>query len=104
MDDAAVDGSLLRALRGAHTEPSPVDRARPGSKHHLVTDRKRDTLEVASTGGNRHDVTQSMPLLDAIPRICGTDGRPPVTGRGACSPTGATTTTSAATSGPAASH
>lgn len=28
------------------------------------------------TGGNRHDVTQLMPLLDAIPRIRGLRGRP----------------------------
>ncbi|GAA3381402.1 hypothetical protein GCM10020367_72510 [Streptomyces sannanensis] len=28
------------------------------------------------TGGNRHDVTQPMPLLDAIPHIRGTRGRP----------------------------
>lgn len=40
MDDAAVDGSYVRTLKeGAHTGPSPVDRARPGSKHHLITDR-----------------------------------------------------------------
>ncbi|GAA2268589.1 hypothetical protein GCM10010145_49010 [Streptomyces ruber] len=28
------------------------------------------------TGGNRHDVTQLMPLPDAIPHIRGTRGRP----------------------------
>ncbi|GAQ65322.1 transposase DDE domain protein [Streptomyces scabiei] len=28
------------------------------------------------TGGNRHDVTQLIPLLDAIPHIRGTRGRP----------------------------
>ncbi len=28
------------------------------------------------TGGNRHDVTQLIPLLDAIPRIRGLQGRP----------------------------
>lgn len=28
------------------------------------------------TGGNRHDVTQLMPLLEAIPHIRGTRGRP----------------------------
>jgi transposase len=31
---------------------------------------------VSLTGGNRHDVTQLMPLLDAIPRIRGLRGRP----------------------------
>ncbi|MBV1940535.1 IS5 family transposase [Streptomyces sp. NPDC060006] len=77
MDDAAIDGSHVRALkRGAHTGPSPVDRARPGSKHHLIVDRHGTPLVVALTSGNRHDVTQLMPLLDAIPRIRGVRGRP----------------------------
>ncbi|MEW2163855.1 IS5 family transposase [Streptomyces sp. NPDC007084] len=77
MDDAAVDGSHVRALkRGAHTGPSPVDRARPGSKHHLITDRHGTPLSVSLTGGNRHDVTQLIPLLDAIPHIRGARGRP----------------------------
>ncbi|WP_407699919.1 IS5 family transposase [Streptomyces liliiviolaceus] len=61
---------------GAHTGPSPVDRARPGSKHHLIVDRHGTPLIVSLTSGNRHDVTQLMPLLDAIPRIRGVRGRP----------------------------
>ncbi|MFF1259771.1 MULTISPECIES: IS5 family transposase [unclassified Streptomyces] len=77
MDDAAIDGSHVRALkRGAHTGPSPVDRARPGSKHHLIVDRHGIPLAVSLTSGNRHDVTQLMPLLDAVPRIRGLRGRP----------------------------
>jgi hypothetical protein len=28
------------------------------------------------TGGNRHDVTQLLPLLEAIPKIRGVRGRP----------------------------
>ncbi|MFF3143089.1 IS5 family transposase [Streptomyces sp. NPDC057927] len=62
MDDAAIDGSRVRALKGAHTGPSPVDRARPGSKHHLIVDRHGTPLAVSLTGGNRHDATQPMPL------------------------------------------
>lgn len=62
--------------RGAHTGPSPVDRARPGSKHHLIVDRHGTPLVVSLTSGNRHDVTQLMPLLDAMPRIRGLRGRP----------------------------
>ncbi|MEU3862964.1 IS5 family transposase, partial [Streptomyces sp. NPDC028722] len=77
MDDAAIDGSHVRALkRGAHTGPSPVDRGRLGSKHHLITDRHGTPLAVSLTGGNRHDVTQLIPLPDAIPRIRGLVGRP----------------------------
>ncbi|WP_106977119.1 IS5 family transposase [Streptomyces sp. NRRL S-920] len=77
MDDTAVDGSHVRALkRGDHTGPSPVDRTRPGSKHHLIVDRHGTPLVISLTGANRHDVTQLMPLLDAIPRIRGVRGRP----------------------------
>ncbi|WP_162869973.1 IS5 family transposase [Kitasatospora cineracea] len=77
MDDCAIDGSHVRALkRGAHTGPSPVDRGRPGSKHHLIVDRHGTPLAVALTGGNRHDVTQLLPLLGAIPPVRGLRGRP----------------------------
>ena len=36
---AAIIGqcSHVRALKGRPNGPSPVDRARPGSKHHLIT-------------------------------------------------------------------
>ncbi|GHJ41188.1 hypothetical protein Sm713_67970 [Streptomyces sp. TS71-3] len=34
----------------------------------------RHPLAVTLTGGNRHDVTQLLPLLDAIPRIRGVRG------------------------------
>lgn len=62
--------------KGAHTGPSPVDRSRPGSKHHVIVDRHGTPLAVSLTGGNRHDVTQLIPLLDAMPRIRGRRGRP----------------------------
>jgi transposase len=77
MDDCAIDGSHVRALKGGtHTGPSPVDRGRPGSKHHVIVDQHGTPLAVSLTGGNRHDVTQLMPLVDAIPRIRGLRGRP----------------------------
>lgn len=75
-DDCAIDGSHVRALKGALVGPSPVDRARPGSKHHLIVDRRGTALAVSLTGGNGHDVTQLMPLLDPIPRTRGLRGRP----------------------------
>ncbi|MFI1369223.1 IS5 family transposase [Streptomyces griseochromogenes] len=77
LDDSAVDGSHVRALKGwNHVGPSPVDRARPGSKHHLIVDRHGTLLAVTLTGGNRHDVTQLLPLPDAVPPIRGLRGRP----------------------------
>lgn len=51
------------------TGPSPVDRRKPGSKHHVITDAGGIPLATALTGGNRHDVTQLMPLVDKVPRI-----------------------------------
>jgi hypothetical protein len=59
--------SSARAQRGDHTGPSPVDRRKLGSKHHLITDATGIPLAVTLTGGHRNDVTQLIPLLDAIP-------------------------------------
>ncbi|BCK73712.1 hypothetical protein Srufu_076650 [Streptomyces libani subsp. rufus] len=42
----------------------------------MIVDRHGTPLAVSLTGGNRHDVTQLIPLLDAIPRIRGLRGRP----------------------------
>ncbi|WP_256096236.1 transposase [Streptomyces sp. LUP30] len=64
------------AKKGIHTGPSPVDRSRAGSKHHLITDDHGTQLAVLLTGGNRNDVTQLLPLLDAIPPVRGRIGRP----------------------------
>ena len=55
--------------RRPKTGPSPVDRARPGSKHHVITEAHGIPLAVSLTGGNRNDVTQLMPLIEAIPPV-----------------------------------
>ncbi|MEV4067390.1 IS5 family transposase [Nonomuraea dietziae] len=74
---AVVDSSHVRALKGGpKTGPSPVDRAKPGSKHHVITDGGGIPLAVSLTGGNRNDVTQLMPLIKAIPPVRGRVGRP----------------------------
>lgn len=56
--------------------PSPVDRARPGSKHHVLTEGAGIPLAATLSGGNRHDVTQLLPLVEAIPAVRGRRGRP----------------------------
>ncbi|WP_240653723.1 IS5 family transposase [Streptomyces sp. AcE210] len=72
-----IDSSHVRAARrGPKSGPSPVDRARPGSKHHVITDGQGIPLAVSLTGGNRNDVTQLLPLLDKIPPVAGVVGRP----------------------------
>jgi len=62
--------------QGAHVGPSPVDRARPGSKHHLIVDATGIPLAISLTGGNRNDVTQLLPLVDMIGPVRGKIGRP----------------------------
>ena len=62
--------------RGSETGPSPVDRARNGSKHHLLVDLSGLPLAWTLTGGNRNDVTQLIPLLDKVPPVRGRVGRP----------------------------
>jgi transposase len=61
---------------GSETGPSPVDRARNGSKHHLLVDASGIPLAWTVTGGNRHDVTQLIPLLERVPPVRGKVGRP----------------------------
>jgi transposase len=76
---AAVDGSHIRALKGgSKTGRSPVDRGRTGtgSKHHLITDATGIPLATTLTGGNRNDVTQLIPLFQAVPPVRGKRGRP----------------------------
>jgi len=75
---AAVDGSHVRALLGLLTGPSPVDRSRTGSKHDLLVDATGIPLAVSLTAGNRNDVTQLIPLLDALHArpVAGRPGRP----------------------------
>ncbi len=61
---------------GAKTGPNPTDRRKMGSKHHVITDAEGVPLAVQLTGENRHDVTQLLPLVKAIPPIAGKVGRP----------------------------
>jgi hypothetical protein len=56
-----------RRKGGSETGPSPVERGRPGCKHHLLVDATGIPLAFSPTGGNRNDVTQLIPLLDGVP-------------------------------------
>ncbi|GEC10794.1 hypothetical protein SSP24_84490 [Streptomyces spinoverrucosus] len=76
---ATVDASHVQAKRGRSSPkvgPSPVDRARPGSKHHVLTDAHGTPLRVSFTGGHRNDVTQLLPLVGGVPPVRGKRGRP----------------------------
>jgi transposase len=76
-----VEGGRRRQPRagekgGSETGPSPVDRARSGSKHHLLVDATGIPLAWTVTGGNRHDSTQLIALVDRVPPVRGKPGRP----------------------------
>jgi transposase len=60
---------------GSATGPSPVDRARNGSKHHLLVDATGIPLAWSLSGGNRNDVSQ-IPLVERVPPVRGKVGRP----------------------------
>jgi transposase len=49
--------------------PNPTDRGKPGTKRHVVADRRGIPLAKLLTGANRHDSTVFEELLDAIPPI-----------------------------------
>jgi transposase len=62
--------------RGKKTGPNPTDRRKAGSKHHLITDARGIPLAAILTPANAHDVTQLLPLINAIPALRGRCGRP----------------------------
>lgn len=74
---AIVDSASSRAPAGGEkTGPSPVDRRKLGSKHHIIVDADGVPLAMILTGANRHDMTQILPLVEAIPSVKGKRGRP----------------------------
>lgn len=56
-----------REKGGEATGPSPVDRGKAGSKHHLTCD---------GNGTPFNDVTQTFALVDGLPPVAGRPGRP----------------------------
>jgi len=66
---------MCRRKRGRENRCEPGHRGR-GSKHHLLVDATGIPLACTLTGGNRNDVTQLLPLLEAVPPVRGLVGRP----------------------------
>ncbi|MFE7935560.1 transposase, partial [Streptomyces sp. NPDC057456] len=75
---ASLCGRLThpREKGGADTGPSPVDRRKTGSKHHLICDGRGTPLKVITTAANVNDVTQTLVLVDGIPPVAGRPGSP----------------------------
>lgn len=67
---------LPREKGGSDTGPSPVDRRKTGSKHHLICDSRGTPLKVITTAANVNDVTQTLALVGGIPPVAGRPGRP----------------------------
>ncbi len=61
---------------GAQTGRNPTDRAKLGSKRHLICDGRGVPFAVQLRGANRNDSQQALALVDAIPSLQGERGRP----------------------------
>ena len=61
---------------GLRTGPNPTDRAKLGSKRHVICDGRGIPLVIQRTGANRNDSQQALALVDAIPFLQGERGRP----------------------------
>ncbi|MEV6258918.1 transposase [Nocardia sp. NPDC051911] len=66
----------LHLIRGAATGPSPVDRRKTGSKHHILTCGNGLPLAVALSGANINDHLMLPELLDRVRPLRGRTGRP----------------------------
>lgn len=50
---------------GDETGPNPTDRAKSGTKRHILTDRRGVPVAVTLSGANVHDMRMALPTLDA---------------------------------------
>jgi transposase len=74
---AAIDSTKSRALGGGdETGPNPTDRAKLGTKHHVLVDGNGIPLATDATGANVPDVKKLIPLVDQIPPVSGKVGHP----------------------------
>lgn len=74
---AVIDSSYIRALGGGEdTGPSPVDRRKLGSKHHILVDANGIPLAAHLTAANVNDVVELIPLSISVPPVKGKPGHP----------------------------
>ena len=74
---AVVDSCSIRAVYGGdQAGPNPTDRAKHGSKRHVICDGRGVPLAVRLTGANRNDSKEALVLVDAIPPLQRERGRP----------------------------
>src|SRR5689334_15654781 len=68
--------NLPRCFWGVLTGKNPTDRAKKGTKRHILVDGKGTPLAVRITAANRNESLEAMNLVDDIPPIRGRRGRP----------------------------
>jgi transposase len=74
---AALDSASVAAKRGgSQTGPNPTDRGKPGTKRHVLTDANGIPLALTLTGANVHDSRVLEEVVDAVPPIRQSWGRP----------------------------
>jgi transposase len=74
---AVIDASFVRALGGGEeTGPNPTDRRKLGSKHHILVDGHGIPWAAQLTAANVNEVTQMVPLVEAVPPVGGKPGHP----------------------------
>jgi transposase len=74
---AVVDSCSVRVVcAGDRTSPNPTDRAKRGSKRHLICDGRGVPLAVRLTGANRNDSQEALALVMRFRPSQGERGRP----------------------------
>src|SRR5262245_11482463 len=74
---ALIDSSTVRAAYGGEaTGPSPVDRGKPGTKHHVITDASGIPLVGSVTAANVNDISEMAALVHRLPEVAGKVGHP----------------------------
>src|SRR5436853_71548 len=69
---ALIDSSTVRAAYGGGaTGPSPVDRGKPGTKHHVITDANGIPLAGSVTPANRNDISEMAAPVNKLPEVAG---------------------------------
>ncbi len=61
---------------GEKTGPSPVNRQKPGAKHHVLTDGNGIPIVARTTAAIQHDVTELLTLVNEVPAFKGKAGSP----------------------------
>lgn len=63
----SLDGAITKApLGGEETGPSPVDRAKKGTKRSVLTDGRGAPISIVVTAANTHDKKVAIETLDSI--------------------------------------